>query len=146
MYCPFCGTALSQQMKYCTRCGNQLATTEDASRVELWEKRLREEMVDLFWATVIGLGLIAGGVVAMQIFGLSEWLIVAYMILSSSAFSINIGLSLWQIRRLAISSKEAQGIGKVEELDTNELGPMKAPTAPDPVPSITENTTSRLEV
>jgi hypothetical protein len=146
MYCPFCGTALSQQMKYCTRCGSQLATPKDASLVELLEKQLREEMVDIFWASVIGLGVIAGGVVAMKIFGLSEWLIVAYMILSSSAFSINIGLSLWQIRRLARSSREAKGIGQVGDLDTNELGPIKAPTALDHVPSITENTTSKLEV
>jgi hypothetical protein len=146
MYCPSCGTALSQQMKYCTRCGNQLATTKDASLVESLEKRLRVELVEIFWATVIGLGLIVGGLVVMKIFDLSEWLIIAYMILSSSAFSINIALSLWQIRRLARSSREAKGIGQVGQLDTNELGPMEARTALDSVPSVTENTTSKLEV
>jgi hypothetical protein len=40
----------------------------------------------------------------------------------------------------------SSGIDQVGELDTNEFGPMKIPTALDPVPSVSENTTSKSEV
>jgi cytochrome oxidase assembly protein ShyY1 len=46
------------------------------------------------------------------------------MILSSTAFVINLGLSLWQIRRLAGQTKEVRSASQIKlqpDLDTNEL-------------------------
>ena len=146
MFCPSCGGALAQQMKYCNRCGSQLITTGGAAEIESPEKRLREEMVELFWVTVFGLGLILGGMALINnVLHLSQWILIAYMILSSTAFTINFALSLWQIRRLARISSEGKATIESGQLDTNELGPVKARAVIEPVPSVTENTTRQLE-
>jgi hypothetical protein len=146
MFCPSCGVALAQQMKYCNRCGSQVLTTRDAAEIESTEKRLREEMVDLFWVTVFGLGLILGGMALIKsVLHLSDWILIAYMIVSSTAFTINFALSLWQIRRLARASAGLKGILQVGQLDTNDLEPVKARAALESVSSITENTTRTLE-
>lgn len=146
MFCPTCGVALAQQTKYCNRCGSQLLTSRDAAEIESSEKRLREEMVDLFWVTVFGLGFILGGMALIKsVLHLNEWILIAYMIVSSTAFTINFALSLWQIRRLARISAGLKGILEAGQIDTNELDPVKARAALEPVPSVTENTTRTLE-
>ena len=75
MYCPSCGQALAQQMKYCNRCGAQLATPKDSDLIALFEKRMDSEMEGLFWITVLGVGLILGGIALMKnALHLSDWL------------------------------------------------------------------------
>lgn len=146
MFCPSCGMALAQQMKYCNRCGSQLITAGEAAEIESTEKRLREEMVDIFWVTVFGLALIIGGMALIKnALRLDEWILIAYMILSSTAFTINFALSLWQIRRLARIADGAKRTVQVGQLDTNELSPVEARAALESVPSVTENTTRTLE-
>ena len=146
MFCPSCGVALAQQTKYCNRCRAQLVTTKEAAEIASSEERLREEMVDLFWVTVFGLGLILGGMAVIKgVLHLSEWVLIAYMILSSAAFTVNFALSLWQVRRLAGMSRRAGGTDQLGHLDTNELGPVKGRTLLEAAPSVTENTTRELE-
>lgn len=146
MFCPTCGVALAQHLKYCNRCGSQLVTGQGAAEIESSEKRLHEEMVEIFWVTVIGLGIIVGGMALIKnVLHLSEWTIVAYMILSSTAFTINFALSLWQIRRLARIAEKARGAVQIEQLDTNGLMPIKARADLEALPSVTENTTRTLE-
>lgn len=146
MFCPSCGVALTQQLKYCNRCGSQLIATKEAAQIESSEKRLREELVDLFWVTVFGLALVLGGMALIKnVLHLSQWILIAYMIISSTAFTINFALSLWQIRRLARIAKEARGTIELEQLDTKELSPVRVQAALESVPSVTENTTRSLE-
>jgi len=144
MFCPSCGVALSQPRKFCVRCGSQLSVTEKDPVFKSVEKRLYDEMVDLFWLTVFGLGMILGGMLAIKGMGLSDWILIAYMILSTTAFSINFGLSLWQIRRLNGFSKEARAVAQIGPIDTNELNPTNARTPLEVAPSVTENTTREL--
>ena len=146
MFCPSCGVALPQPTKFCVRCGSQLSVTNKDPAFKSIENRLRDEMVDLFWLTVFGLGMILGGMLAIKGMGLSNWILIAYMILSTTAFTINFGLSLWQIRRLNSFSKEARGIAQMGPIDTNELNPSKARTSLEVAPSVTENTTRELEL
>lgn len=144
MFCPACGAALVRQMKYCNHCGARLAGAKDSEAIATTEQRLHDEMVDLFWLTVFGLGLILGGMALMKAVKLGDILIFAYMILSSTAFTINFGLSLWQIRRLAGMSKEEKSNGQAVRLDTNELPPAEPRIAIESAPSVVENTTRRL--
>jgi hypothetical protein len=146
MFCPSCGVALSQPTKFCVRCGSQLSVTNKDPAFKSIENRLRDEMVDLFWLTVFGLGMILGGMLAIKGVGLSDWILIAYLILSTTAFTINFGLSLWQIRRLNSFSKEARGVTQIGPIDTNELNPSKARTSLEVAPSVTENTTRELEL
>jgi type IV secretory pathway TrbD component len=116
-----------------------LSVTKKDPAFKSIENRLRDEMVDLFWLTVIGLGMILGGM------ALIKGLLIAYMILSATAFTINFGLSLWQIRRLDGFSKEARGAAQIGPIGANELNPAKARTAFEVASSVTENTTRELE-
>ena len=146
MYCSSCGTALTKQMKYCNRCGAQLITTKDAAGIEAQEKRLDEYLTGLFWITVIGLGLILGGMALItKVLHLSRGVIIGYLILSSLAFIINFGLNLWETLRIIGGIKDAKETGQKARLDTNELEPVKSVIALEPAPSVTENTTRSLD-
>ncbi|MEP7341512.1 MAG: hypothetical protein ABI977_27520 [Acidobacteriota bacterium] len=118
---------------------------EKENAIEPTEQRLHDEMVDLFWLTVFGLGLILGGVALMKAVKLGDILIVAYMILSSTAFTINFALSLWQIRRLAGMAKEEKHEELAGRLDTNELPSAEPRIAIEAAPSVVENTTRNLD-
>lgn len=145
MFCSSCGVALPQPTKFCKSCGAPLIAKKETAEIKSTEERLYDELVDLFWVTVFGLGLILGGMVLLKRVHLSDGLIIAYMILSSTAFTINFGLSLWQIRRLTRSSSEAKGAGQLEPFDTNELNPIKTRATIEAAPSVTEHTTRNLE-
>jgi hypothetical protein len=144
MYCQACGMALSQQMRYCNRCGAQLVpSNENVSVKTASEKRLDEYLDGLFWITVFGLAFIFGGMVLLNRFNFSQALIIAYMALSSVAFLINFGLSLWGVVRITRQS------AKLKSLDspatTSELPPADIISAISPAPSVTENTTRSFE-
>ncbi|MCM3900915.1 MAG: zinc ribbon domain-containing protein [Pyrinomonadaceae bacterium] len=145
MYCQSCGTSLATQMKYCNRCGAHLVTTKENDRIKLFEKRMDSEMEGLFWITVLGLGLILGGIALPKKVQLSESLIIAYLILSSAAVMAYFGLGVWQVRRLNRSSKEDTGSVQLEEQNTNELGPAAAWPTLEAGSSITEQTTRGLD-
>jgi hypothetical protein len=147
MFCPSCGVALSQQLKYCNRCGAQLITTKKAPVIKSPEKRLDEYLDGLFWISVFGLGLIAGGTALMKRLNLDNWLIVAYLVLSSLVFLVNFGLSLREIFRMTRISREAADAAQLDpdQSSVNELNPMRAQVISESVPSVTENTTRELE-
>jgi hypothetical protein len=143
MYCPSCGTALDQHLKYCNRCGAQV-TTKEVDVVNLFEKRIDRGMEGLVYLTVLALALILGGMALMKKVQFSESLIVAYMVLSSAAFVALFGVGVWQIRRLARSSKEAIGNAQLEQPDDSEIGPAAARTTLEPPLSVTDHTTRGL--
>jgi hypothetical protein len=146
VFCSACGIALAQRTKYCNRCGAQLITTNEAAEIDLIEKRMDSEMEGLFWITVFGMALIVGGMVLMKKVQLNEWLIVAYMALSSAAFVSYFGLTVWQVRRLSKKSNEVKGIVDVTPFEMRELNPAKPLVSLDAPSSVTEHTTRTLEV
>src|SRR5688500_11878851 len=100
MYCTSCGTALAENLKYCKRCGANLVTTKEIEAVNLLEKRIDHGMEVLFWTAMFGLAVILGGMALMKKIQFDRSLIIAYMVLSSSAFIALFGLGVAQVRRL----------------------------------------------
>lgn len=146
MFCPSCGIDLPKQLKYCNRCGAQLVTRQETELIKIFEKRMDSEMEGLFWITVFGLGLLIGGLfVLKKVLGLSEALLFAYMILCAAAMIAYFGVGIWQIQRLAQSSKEASGAAQLGQVETNELNPAKPLATLEPASSVTEHTTHTLE-
>jgi hypothetical protein len=142
MYCPSCGSALSRQMKYCTRCGAQTNMMEIGQA----EKRFDEYLEGLFWTTVFGLGVILGGAIVLtKVLELSLGVVVAYLVLSSIAFLTIFWLSLRETLRMAKNLKKAD-VGALEpSRDTNKMLPAEG-DAPSVSPqSVTENTTRSFE-
>ena len=144
MFCPSCGVALAQPMKYCNHCGTHI-TTKEADVLQIIEKRMDSEMEGIFWITVMGLALVLGGMVLMKKMLFSEGLIIAYLIVSAAAFMAYFGLGVWQVRRLARSLKQAPDTNVLTQPDTNELGPVAARRSLGAALSVTENTTRTLE-
>ncbi len=150
MYCSSCGAALAKRLKFCNRCGAQLQVSKTDLDSESSEKRAKEKRLDeyldgLFWITVFGLGFVLGGMVVLKKMELSNWLIVSYLVISSTAFLINLALSLWQIYVMTRKPEQAKIPFQLETPDTNELAPASAQPVLEPVLSVTENTTHRLE-
>jgi len=146
MYCQFCGTAVPQHMRYCNRCGTQLVTSEESAAKTAREKRLDEYLDGLFWITVFGLAFIFGGTVILKKLALNNWLILGYMLLSSIAFLINFGLSLWGVARIHREGKIDQST--TASPNTSELAsPQEAAALPPatPLSSVTENTTRSFD-
>src|ERR1700754_1879509 len=140
MYCPSCGIALAQQMKFCNRCGSQTAIVDTTLGGKTpAEKRLDEYLDGLFWITVIGLGAILGGLVALKKTGFSAKIILAYFLLSGAAlFSIAGTLSLMR------SSKDGK-LTMRPGRETPELEAARPESLLRPATSVTEHTTRSFE-
>lgn len=141
MYCHACGIALTQQTRYCNRCGAQLIAQDQADELKRSEKRFDEYLDGLFWITVFGLGLILGGMIAMKKIGLSDLFILAYLLLSSAAFLVNFGINL----RKALQIGKPRNLEPITERQTNQLDGTAQRASLEPAPSVTENTTRSFE-
>jgi hypothetical protein len=107
---------------------------------------MESEMEGLFWSIVFGLGLLIGGMVVLKkALDFGETLLVAYMILCSTALIMYFGLGVWQIRRLARSSREASATAQLGQVETQELNPAQTLPTLEAAPSVTEHTTHTLE-
>lgn len=143
MYCQSCGILIAQSMRFCNRCGTSVAT-QDAADIKRSEKRLDDYLDGLFWITVFGVAITAGGMLVLKKANLGDSFLLAFMILSSTAFFVNFAISLWMVLSIIKSSKDKKSIGTVNA-DTSELAPMNAPPALQPATSVTENTTRSFE-
>lgn len=144
MYCQSCGIAIGQSMRFCNRCGTSLVAQDPAETIRL-EKRLDDYLDGLFWITAFGVGLTAGGLLVLKKAEFSERFLLAFMILSATAFLINFVLSLWVARGVSKTLKEAKTQTLPAPADTSELEPMKIQQALHPAASVTENTTRSFE-
>lgn len=144
MYCSSCGTALSRQMKYCNLCGAKLPRAKDKDAAKATEKRLDEYLDGVFWITVFGLGFILGGMALIKEgLHLSDRILIAYLVISSAAFLVNLGLSLWQVVRMVRGSKEEDATAN--QHDTNKLEPAVERISIGAVASVTEDPTRSFE-
>ena len=145
MYCQTCGNALTQKTKYCNRCGTQLVPASDVGLDKTpAEKRLDEYLEGLFWTSIFGLALIAGGTVLLHKTNVRDLIVLGYFILSTTVFLINFGFNLWGTLRIMRSSKDGKLTMRPGH-DTRELGPSKIEPLPIPMGSVTENTTRSFE-
>ena len=107
MYCPKCGSNNVDEVKFCTRCGTNLAAvshalTEKSSegkQAEDWTEKLLKKYYSGRRDTVTGAGLIAGGLMIMA-------LLVAVGMKPMAAFWILCWMFFWGV--IAI----ADGLGK----------------------------------
>ena len=143
MYCQSCGIAIGESMRFCNRCGTSVVPHE-TTESKRSEKRLDDYLDGLFWITVFGVALTAGGMVVLKKAELGENFLIAFVILSSTAFLINFVLSLWVVRGIMKRSKELKALAQYHA-DTNELDPVKAQPALQPAASVTENTTRSFD-
>ena len=132
-------------MKYCNRCGALQVASNDTTLSERQEKRLNDYLDGLFWITVFGVALTVGGMIALKKLQFSDAFIVAFLILSASAFVLNLALNMRVVFSILKSSKEAKSLEGSPILNTSELEEIKTANVLQPAPSVTENTTRSFE-
>src|SRR6185503_10191223 len=145
MYCQSCGVAIAQPMKYCNRCGAVQTMPNETAHSAGAEKRLDSYLDGLFWITVFGVALTVGGMVVLKKLQFSDAFIVAFLVLSSSAFLINLALNLRVILTILKNPNQAKPLAVSQGLGTSELEEMKTPELLQPAPSVVENTTRSFE-
>jgi hypothetical protein len=136
MYCSACGTASSEELSYCKRCGANLKSGETAI----------DSLLDgIFWTTVIGLGVIFGGIVALKKSDVRDAIIYGYMILGSLAFLGIYGMHLWQFVMINRGNQPRRTTLPDQKFATAELNEAEAGLLPEPAVSVTDNTTRSFE-
>ena len=143
MYCQSCGIAIGQSMRFCNRCGTSVVV-QDIAETQRLEKRLDNYLDGLFWITAIGVALTGGGLLLLKKAEFSERFLLAFLILSATAFLVNFSLSLWVVRGITKSSKQEKALTP-PTADTSELEPLRNQPALQPAASVTENTTRSFE-
>lgn len=146
MYCPSCGTELTQGLVYCNRCGANLKPVANSASVP------PAKLVGAAWAISVAIALVTLGGFGM-IFGLVMALITRGMSLSGGGMTLIVFTSLiilavdWllvrQLSRVLDIPRLPGGVTpRIKAADTVIL---KIGAPFEPVPSVTEHTTRTLE-
>lgn len=139
MYCSTCGAAVSQSLSYCSRCGAKLRSVESSLSLD-----------SLIWAIVslliAGVGVIIGLMAVMKnVVGLHEGIIIIVTALSFLALLTAEGVLIRILLGAWRGDREANDAGWPKEQTTKELGEAQPRELPEPVSSVTEQTTRTFE-
>lgn len=153
MYCPSCGTQLTQELAYCPRCGANLAPMERAQTVS------PARLTGATWAISLAMTLVTlGGLALLFVFAMTAMTRriepppgVTFMMLLLAAVTavvaLTLGLQLARVVRLFKDAGEEPGakspVKKPPTLDDAAPAQLDAPR--EPVPSVTEHTTRTFE-
>ena len=146
MYCSSCGVAVAQGLSYCNYCGAKLggANSENVIKSpEVKPELLVSAMAGVF---ILGLAAITMMMGMMKaILHLEGGLILGFALL---CFLIMLSLEGVFVRLLSRRKRRDQEAGDtvlVKGQATKELDAAQARALPEPVPSVTENTTRAFE-
>jgi hypothetical protein len=145
MYCSACGVAVGQGLSYCNYCGAKLGgkAEQPARPAEMRPEPLIGAMVFTF---VGGLCAIIGLMAVMK--NLPDFdfgRIMAVTMLSFLFMLLLESVFIWKLLRGRRSPKETSDAVLVPAQATKELHATPPRALPDPLPSVTENTTRAFE-
>jgi hypothetical protein len=141
MYCATCGTPRASGLSYCNRCGASLKERADSKTGAITAFLIAISLIG-----VAGLGIMLGGALTLtREAHLDGALVGFFMLFTFLIVGITEILLVRQLSRLT-------GAGDIRGMDAPqqfvmpaEFQPNPVRTLPDPIPSITENTTRTLE-
>ncbi len=148
MYCSSCGAAVTRGLSYCNHCGTKLGGA-NAEAVAWQSKTLPESLV---WAIVsvfvVGMGTTIGLMAMLKhLVDLSQGLVLLFGLLSFALMiAVEIVFIYMLLSRRRTGEKEAAGDEGPAGRATKELDAAREARAlPEPVPSVTEQTTRAFE-
>lgn len=144
MYCSTCAAPLAPGLSYCNRCGSSLKEPS-ASRSASNTVSITAFLIAIALIGLVGLGIIMGGVLALNEAHLAEPIVGFFMLFSLLIVAITEIMLGRQLSRL-ISTNERKAIAAPPQpVMQGEIRPAQLRTSPEPVPSVTENTTRTLD-
>lgn len=143
MYCPSCGSEISVELKYCNRCGANLASFPVTySAVEAKPVRLGFPAVVMGLTTVIGLGIIlesARGLASMHLHPAA----ITWMVIFSLATLFGCTALMIRFWLKVVSMNRQSSQPQLQPRAPMQIPPPRQQFPPmrEPVPSVTEHTT-----
>ena len=142
MYCPTCGSEITVELKYCNRCGANLALPASSlPETVIAPVSLTVPTIVVGLTITVGLGIIFGGVTGlarMQVHPAA----ITWMVLFSMATLF--GCSAMLIRfwtKMLVSQRQSPATKQANRPAFERATPQQLPPRFDPVPSVTEHTT-----
>jgi predicted nucleic acid-binding Zn ribbon protein len=140
MYCANCGTPLAPGLSYCNRCGNSLKEPVDSKNNGAIVAFLKAITV----LGIVGLGIMLGGALTLRNAAqLGEEIVGLFMLMVFAIVVVTEVLLIRQLSRLTTPTETRKSIS--ERPAPNQLGSPHLAALPEPLPSVTENTTRTLE-
>jgi hypothetical protein len=147
MYCPACGSQLTDAATYCKRCGANLVAWKPSGELE----RAHQTMDTLVWVivgtTITLLGMALGALVIMKDGGIDPRFGGPFVVLCFLAFVMVETVLVLRLLQLNKNVKETRLLAQPYNLITNELDstPAALNEPVQSIPSVTEQTTRTLE-
>jgi putative copper export protein len=146
MYCPSCGVAVTGGLSYCNYCGAKLSAAKDDGVVKTREIKPELVVSAMVVVFVFGLAAITMLIGMMKsVLALNVGQILAFAMLSFLIMLFLEGVFVRLLFRRNRAAKEAGDTEPLERHTTKELDAARARSLPEPVPSVTENTTRTFE-
>ena len=141
MYCPTCGNEISVELKYCNRCGANLALPATSAPVILPPVRLAVPSIVLGITILGGLAVIFGAATDLARQGLHPAALVWMVLFSAATLFGCVGLLIRFLTKMLTFQREL--VAPLQPRPSfAERPPMQhLPPRMEPVPSVTENTT-----
>jgi hypothetical protein len=140
MYCANCGTLLGPGLSYCNRCGNSLKERDNSKNAGA----ITAFLTAITLLGIVGLGIMLGGALTLRKDAqLNEEIVALFMMMVFAIVGITEFLLIRQLSRLTGSTDATKSISA--QPSPNELRPPNLTALPEPLPSVTENTTRTLE-
>ena len=145
MYCPSCGVAVAQGLSYCNHCGaklNSASGVNDSESPPLNPGLLVSAMAGTFILGLLAISILIG--VMKSVLDLNAGQILAFAMLSFLIMLFLEGVFLRLLFRRTGGAAAGESL-PVKGHATKELDAANARALPEPVPSVTENTTRTFD-
>ena len=139
MYCSFCANPITSGLSFCNRCGAGLREREPTKTGPV-----AAFLTAITLIGVCGLGIMLGGALALRNEAhLDESTIILFMMLTFLIVATSEILLIRQLARFANDKEKKQALPQPPM--RTELRASQRHALPEPMPSVTENTTRTLE-
>jgi predicted nucleic acid-binding Zn ribbon protein len=142
MYCLACGTPLAPGLSFCNRCGMNLKERGEQKQTGA----ITAFLTAITLIGVIGLGFMLGGALTLTNEAhMDKDLVGVFMLFTFLIVGITEIMLVRQLSRLT-GTKQPKAFEPPQHVATpNELRQPQSRPLPEPIPSVTENTTRTLE-
>jgi hypothetical protein len=146
MYCPSCGGGVARALTYCNHCGAKLSGSQD----DKLQRRSEQYSENLIWAIVgaltTGLGCTIGMMAVMkEVAHFDVGLIIAFTVLCFTLVFAVESVLIWQLVRHRTGFQDNRDGRLTDKQSTKELDVAPVLALPEPLSSVTEQTTRAFE-